>query len=70
MDAHIKQFSVGYLFEVTSLCTGILKDKIHVRLLEPSHAVWLLFDKCSNTSLHAHAYVYSGTRSINFVLSL
>ena len=58
-----RQNNSGYLFEVTSLCTRMLKDKIHVHVFGPAHAIWLLIDKCVNASLHAHAYVPSGTRS-------
>ena len=56
-----RQNNSGYLFEVTSLCTGMLKDKIHVRTFGPAHAIWLLIDVCTNASLHAHAYVSSET---------
>ena len=64
MDAQTKQFRVP-IFEVTYLCTGMLKDKIHVhvRIFGPAHEIWLLIDICTNASLHAHAYVSSGTRN-------
>ena len=58
-----RQNNSGYLFEVTSICTGMSKDKIHESIFGPAHEMWLLIDKCVNASLYAHAYVPSGTRS-------
>ena len=61
-----RQNNSGYLFEVTSLCTWMLKDKIHVlRIFGPADEIWFLIDKCVkfNASLHALAYVPSETRS-------
>ena len=43
MDVRTKLFWVGYLFEVTSLYTGMLKDKINARI----HEMWVLIDKCA-----------------------
>ena len=63
MDAQTKQFRLGYLFEVTSLCTEMFKDEIHVHVFGPAHEIWLLIDKCVNASLHSNAYIPSGTRS-------
>ena len=57
-----RQNNLGYLFEVTFLCTGMLKDKLHV-VFGPAHEIWFLIDKCVNASLHALAYVPIETRS-------
>ena len=65
-----RQNNSGYLFEVTSRCILMLKDRIHVRIFGPAHEMWLLIDICANASLHANAYVSSEARSINFGLSL
>ena len=58
-----RQNNSGYLLEVTFLCFGMLKDKIHVRVFGPAHEIWFLIDKCVHASLHALAYVPSETRS-------
>ena len=58
-----RQNNSGYLFEVTLLCSGMLKDKIHVRVFGLAHEIWFLIDKSVTTSLHALAYVPSETRS-------
>ena len=56
-----RQNNSGYLFEVTFLCTGMLKDKVHVLVFGPAHEIRFLINKCVNASLHALAYVPSET---------
>ena len=62
-----RQNNPGYSFKATSLCTRMLKDKIHVRIFGTAHEIWLLIDESANASLHAHVYAYSGTGSRHII---